>query len=124
MSCSPFLYRKWLAIHLLVPLMLTNPSSAGETPSVSSHSGEWSVDYATNTLKWSVGTVSSAETTGALEFSVASADAEVFYPISASFVAATSLAGILVSSVTHSETGAEVSFSQDPVLSTSEYQVA
>jgi hypothetical protein len=100
------------------------PLPSGETPSVTSHTGEWSVDHDTNSLQWSVGTVSAAESTGALEFSVNTADVEDLYPVQASFVAATSLAGVLASTVTLSESGADVGFSQDAVVSTKEYQVA
>jgi hypothetical protein len=82
------------------------------------------VDYASNTLQWTVGVVSASESTGSLEFSVNASDAEVFYPVQASFVTATSLAGVLVSSVTDSESGADVTFSQDAVASTKEYALA
>jgi hypothetical protein len=100
------------------------PLPGGEAPSVTSHTGEWTVDDETGTLQWSVGTVSAAESTGALEFTVNSSDVDALYPVQASFVAATSLAGVLAASVTHPDSGADVVFSQDAVVSTKEYQVA
>jgi hypothetical protein len=91
---------------------------------VSSHTGDYSVDSGSNTLQWSVPTISSDQSTGALEFSVETDDTEAFYPVKASFIAPTSLAGVLVAAVTGNDDGEEVTFSQDATVSADEYQVA
>jgi hypothetical protein len=82
------------------------------------------VDYGSNTLQWSVPTISADQSTGALEFSIETDDTEAFYPVKASFISPTSLAGVLVAAVTRTEDEGEVTFSQDATASTDEYQVA
>jgi coatomer subunit delta len=100
--------------------------SDGSYPTVSSHSGDWSLDPNSHSLHWSIPIISGEDEesqTGSLMFTVGGDDVGVFYPVSVSFTAAGSLAGVGVASVVQTTGGDDVTFSVDSVLSVEEYNV-
>jgi len=108
-------------------VIISIPLPSGSYPTITSHSGSWTVNPSTHSLDWSIPTISKgdeATQSGTLEFNVGGDDAEAFFPLTAAFVAAGSLAGIGVSSVSRVDNSTEVAFSQDSVLSVGEFTVS
>lgn len=105
---------------MLIPLP---PRRAGSYPTVSSHTGEWSLNPSSHSLDWSIALVNADERSGSLEFSVGGDDAGTFFPVKVSFVAQGSLAGISVASIDLVDGGA-VTFSQEAVVSVESYVVS
>jgi coatomer subunit delta len=89
---------------------------------VASHSGDWSVNPATNSLDWSIPLISADESSGSLEFS-ANGDESTFFPVRVSFVGSNSLAGVSVAGVTLVDGGSDTPFSQEASVTTKEYVV-
>ena len=105
--------------------MLIPPYScrAGSYPTVSSHTGEWSLNPSSHSLDWSIALVNADDRSGSLEFSVGGDDAGTFFPVKVTFAAQGSLAGISVASVELVDGGA-VTFSQEAVVSVENYVVS
>ncbi|KAJ7862698.1 hypothetical protein B0H13DRAFT_1726096 [Mycena leptocephala] len=102
------------------------PSSAGSYPTVSSHTGEWSLEPNSHSLAWSTPLVSagSGENTPAFGgfLTVAGDDPETFFPVKVAFVGQGSLAGVGIASVKMLE-GDEPAFSVDSVVTADGYFV-
>jgi hypothetical protein len=96
---------------------------AGSYPTVSSHTGEWSLDPSSHSLDWSIPLVNADDRSGSFEFSVGGDDAGAFFPVKASFIAQGSLAGVSVASIDLVD-GGPVTFSQEAVLSVENYVVS
>ncbi|EIN14331.1 hypothetical protein PUNSTDRAFT_49151 [Punctularia strigosozonata HHB-11173 SS5] len=105
-------------------VLISIPLPAGSYPTVSSHSGTWTLNASTHSLDWSIPLVTADERSGSLEFSVGGDDVDAFFPVKVAFVAEGSMAGVQVVSAHHAGTGAEETFSQDTILSSEEYIVA
>ena len=99
----------------------------GRTPNVTTASGDWTINTATNTLDWSSPLVSSEEdnTSGSLEFSVPGAgdDTSLFFPVKVSFNAVGSVAEMSVASVKELASGVDLAFSTQVLLSVDEFIV-
>ncbi|KAJ7334144.1 hypothetical protein DFH08DRAFT_299792 [Mycena albidolilacea] len=109
----------------LYDLEIFIPLPAGSYPTVSSHTGEWSLEPNSHSLLWSAPVVSAdseSTRTGSLMFTVAGDDPETFFPVRVAFVGQGSLAGIGVATVKLLE-GDEPAFSVDSVLTADGYFV-
>ena len=109
----------------LYDLVISIPLPDGSYPTVSSHSGEWSLDASSHSLAWSVPRVSSEDDTksGSLIFSVGGVDTGVFFPVEVSFVGQGSLAGVGVERVEKIGEGDAPEFSVDAIVGVDEYLV-
>ncbi|KAK7062577.1 coatomer subunit delta [Paramarasmius palmivorus] len=105
-------------------LVISIPLPDGSYPTVSSHSGEWSLNPSSHSLAWSIPLVSATDDTrsGSLIFSVGGDDVGTFFPVDVTFVGKGSLAGVDIASVAQVSGGA-VPFSVDSVLTVDEYLV-
>lgn len=114
-----------MAVRLIggLVLILSHPSRAGSYPTVSSHTGEWSLNPSSHSLDWSIPQVDADDRSGSLEFSVGGDDTGTFFPVKVSFVAQGSLAGVSVASVDLVDGGA-VTFSQEATVSIENYVVS
>jgi len=99
--------------------------SDGSYPTVTSHSGEWSLDPSSHSLAWSIPVISADDDskTGSLIFNVGGVDVGAFFPVEVTFIGQGSLAGISVASVATIEDGDDTEFSVDAFVSTDEYLV-
>lgn len=105
--------------------MLNLCDSDGSYPTVTSHSGEWSLDSSSHSISWTIPMISfhDESQSGSLVFSVGGDDTGAFFPVLVNFTAKGSLAGIEVASVTHVEGGDEAVFSVDSYITTEEFLV-
>lgn len=101
------------------------PISAGSYPTVSSHSGEWSLDPNSHSLAWSTPLVSVLDNTrsGSLIFTVGGDDPGAFFPVKVTFNGQGSLAGIDVASISKVGGGDNPAFSVDASVTAEEYLV-
>ncbi|KAK6992186.1 copper p-type ATPase [Favolaschia claudopus] len=109
----------------LYDLEIFIPLPAGSYPTVSSNTGEWSLEPNSHSLLWSTPLVSADDEstrTGSLMFTVAGDDPETFFPVRVAFVGQGSLAGVGVGSVKLLD-GDEPAFSVDSVVSADGYFV-
>jgi len=99
--------------------------SEGSYPTVSSHTGEWSLDSASHSLAWSIPVITAANDskTGSLIFNVGGVDVGIFFPVEVSFIGQGSLAGVVISSVDKVDESEPPEFSVDSFVSTDEYLV-
>lgn len=99
--------------------------SDGSYPTVSSHSGEWSLNPSSHSIAWAIPVVSAEEDTksGSLIFNVGGDDAGAFFPVEVSFVGKGSLAGVNVASISKTAGGEVSTFSIDTLLTVDEYLV-
>ena len=104
-------------------LMLFHPSRDGSYPTVSSHTGEWSLNPSSHSLDWSITKVNAEDRSGSLEFSIGGDDAGAFFPVTVSFAAQGSLVGVSIASVDLVDGGA-VTFSQEATVSIENYVVS
>jgi hypothetical protein len=95
--------------------------SAGSYPTVSSHSGDWSLNPSSHTLEWTIALITPSDNSGSLEFTVGGDDPSSFFPVRVSFVGQGSMAGLRVESARHVGNEDEAVFSQDSVLTSEEY---
>jgi len=107
----------------LQDVVISIPLPPGSYPSVSSHTGEWSLNGSAHALDWSIPVISADERSGSLEFNVGGDDVSAFFPVKVSFVSQNSLIDMAVGSVTRLEDGTDATFSQDVSLVTDEYLV-
>ncbi|KAF9011436.1 Adaptor complexes medium subunit family-domain-containing protein [Cyathus striatus] len=86
----------------LYDVIISIPLPDGSYPTVSSHSGEWSLNPSSHSLAWAVPLISPSDSTrtGSLIFTVGGDDVGAFFPVHVSFVGEGSLAGVGVASVT------------------------
>ncbi|KAJ7043610.1 hypothetical protein C8F04DRAFT_1072702 [Mycena alexandri] len=100
------------------------PLPAGSYPTVSSHTGEWSLEPNSHSLAWTTPLVSAdseSTRTGSLMFTVAGDDPETFFPVRVAFVGQGSLAGVGVASINME--GEEPAYSVDSVVTADGYFV-
>ncbi|KAG6813710.1 hypothetical protein H0H92_008118 [Tricholoma furcatifolium] len=109
----------------LYDVVISIPLPAGSYPTVSSHTGDWSLDPGSHSLAWSVVRIAADDDTrsGSLIFTVGGDDVNVFFPVQVSFVSQGSLAGIGVASVSRVDGGEAPPFSVDALAQTEEYLV-
>ncbi|KAF9509992.1 hypothetical protein BS47DRAFT_1377504 [Hydnum rufescens UP504] len=109
----------------LINLAISIPLPEGAYPTVTSYTGNWTIDPSTHSLRWTVLRISSSDGTrsGSLEFSVGGEDPTVFFPVKVNFTGLASLIGITVQGVSEVESGAETPFSQETSLATDDYLV-
>lgn len=104
-----------------VTITIPIPSNS---PTVTSETGTHSVDSAAGTLTWIIPIVSSSENkSGSLEFTVDGEDTSVFFPVKADFAAEGSLVGVAVANVLKTDADEQLTFSQEAVCTTEEYEV-
>ncbi|KAJ6581509.1 hypothetical protein B0H19DRAFT_1115581 [Mycena capillaripes] len=109
----------------LYDLEIFIPLPAGSYPTVSSHTGEWSLEPNSHSLAWSTPLVSAdseSTRTGSLMFTVAGDDPETFFPVRVAFVGQGSLAGVGVATAKLAD-GEEPAFSVDSVVTADGYFV-
>ena len=99
--------------------------SAGSYPTVSSHSGDWSLDPSSHSLAWSIPlvTASDGSRSGSLIFTVGGDDAAAFFPVEVKFSGQGSLAGVGIASVTKIGGGEDPVFSVDAIVTADQYLV-
>ncbi|KAG7089726.1 hypothetical protein E1B28_011381 [Marasmius oreades] len=109
----------------LYDVVISIPLPDGSYPTVSSNSGDWSLDPSSHSLSWSTARISSDDDTrsGSIIFSVGGDDAGAFFPVEVTFVGQGSLAGVNVSSVAQISGGDPPPFSVDSILSSDQYLV-
>jgi hypothetical protein len=74
------------------------PLSNGAYPTVTNHSGDWSVNPDNNSLVWTIDTIDATENkTGMLEFHSEADDPSQYFPLAVNFVSAESLCEVSVS---------------------------
>ncbi|PWN50437.1 hypothetical protein IE53DRAFT_379761 [Violaceomyces palustris] len=110
----------------LVNLVISIPLPDDSYPTVETSDGSWSVNDETQSLEWSIERVSAQNSSGSLEFSVASGadDVNVFFPVQVDFISETTLCDVKVDQVTLAESGRPTTFSQQSVLSSENYLIA
>ncbi|PSR72062.1 hypothetical protein PHLCEN_2v12043 [Hermanssonia centrifuga] len=108
---------------VLHDVVISIPLPAGSYPTVSSHTGEWSLNPSSHAIDWQVGHVDIDERSGTLEFNVGGDDPGAFFPVKVAFVAQGSVAGVRLASVTKVENGEEVPFSEDASVVVDSYTV-
>ncbi|EIW64456.1 coatomer subunit delta [Trametes versicolor FP-101664 SS1] len=104
-------------------VVISIPLPDGSYPTVSSHSGEWSLNPSSHSLDWAIPLVNAEERSGSLEFSVGGDDPGVFFPVSVSFVGEGSVAGVHLASVARIDNGEDVTFSEDATVVVENYTV-
>lgn len=101
--------------------------SDGSYPTVTSHSGEWSLDPSSHSLAWSVPRISAADDddtkSGSLVFTVGGVDVGAFFPVEVSFIGQGTLAGVGVASVETASGEDMPEYSVDALVTTDEYLV-
>ncbi|KAF9464505.1 hypothetical protein BDZ94DRAFT_1256601 [Collybia nuda] len=109
----------------LYDVVISIPLPTGSYPTVSTHSGEWSLDPSSHSLAWSIPLVTALDDTrsGSLIFTVGGDDAGAFFPVEVTFNGRGSLAGIGVSTVRKIGGGDDPVFSVDTVVTTEDYLV-
>ncbi|TFK21286.1 hypothetical protein FA15DRAFT_624176 [Coprinopsis marcescibilis] len=109
----------------LYDVVISIPLPDGSYPTVSSHSGDWSLDPSSHSLAWTIPVVSPDNETrsGSLIFTVNGVDAGVFFPVEVSFVGQGSLAGIIVSGIQKIGEGETPAYSIDSLVTADEYLV-
>jgi hypothetical protein len=95
----------------------------GSYPTVSSHTGSWSINAFTHSLDWTLPLISASDSSGTLEFSVGGDDAGTFFPVKVAFVAEGSVIDLGVANVSKVDGGDEVVFSQEASVVAEEYVV-
>ncbi|KAF0434661.1 coatomer subunit delta [Gigaspora margarita] len=92
-------------------------------PVVGDVDGHYEVNRQTRTLEWQLPIIDASNKQGSLEFNIAGEDVNVFFPVGVSFISEKMICDIDVLDVTHSESGASVTFSKEKILSAEEYHV-
>ncbi|KAF8722654.1 hypothetical protein AX14_009718 [Amanita brunnescens Koide BX004] len=106
-------------------VVISIPLPDGSYPSVSSHTGEWSLDPSSHSLAWSIPVISPSDDnrSGSLVFSVNGDDTSMFFPVKVTFIGQGSLAGVNIVSATTINGGDSAEFSVDGYVTTENYQV-
>ena len=120
----PSLFREFSLFKLKVQVF--DPfDSEGSYPTVSSHTGEWSLDSSSHSLAWSIPVISAADESksGSIIFNVGGVDAGIFFPVEVNFIGQGSLAGVAVASIEKLDGSELLDFSVDSFITTDEYLV-
>ncbi|KAF5384834.1 hypothetical protein D9615_000902 [Tricholomella constricta] len=106
-------------------VVISTPLPPGSYPTVSSHSGDWSLDPGSHSLAWTIASVSASDDTrsGSMMFTVSGDDASAFFLVEVTFIGEGSLAGVRVASVNKISGGDDPAFSVDAIVTTEEYLV-
>ncbi|KAJ1031311.1 hypothetical protein NDA18_002528 [Ustilago nuda] len=106
-------------------VIIAIPLPEGSVPSVECPDGSWTVNEETNNLEWSLESISSANKSGSLEFSVTEGaeNVDVFFPVVVDFVCEKTLSNVSVADVVLTDTSASTAFSQQSVLSAETYVI-
>jgi hypothetical protein len=109
----------------LYDVVISIPLPDGSYPTVTSHSGEWSLDSASHSLAWSIPVVTTSDDskTGSLIFNVGGVDVSAFFPVDVSFIGQGSLAGVAVASVDRIDGTEGPGYSVDALVTADEYLV-
>ncbi|KXN84984.1 Coatomer subunit delta [Leucoagaricus sp. SymC.cos] len=109
----------------LYDTVISIPLPDGSYPTVSSHSGEWSLDPSSHSISWSIPLITAEDESksGSLIFTVGGDDAGAFFPVEVNFIAKGSLAGVDLAKVTHVDGGDEAPFSVDSYVTTEDFLV-
>ncbi|KAJ2924387.1 hypothetical protein H1R20_g12710, partial [Candolleomyces eurysporus] len=109
----------------LYDVVISIPLPDGSYPTVSSHTGDWSLNANSHSLDWKIATISPDDDTksGSLIFSVNGVDPGAFFPVEVSFVGKGSLAGVGVAEVAKTAGGTLDEWSLDAIVSADEYLV-
>ncbi|CDU25583.1 related to coatomer delta subunit (delta-coat protein) [Sporisorium scitamineum] len=107
-------------------VIIAIPLPEGAVPSVECPDGSWAVNDETNNLEWSLESISTANKSGSLEFSVTEGaeNVDVFFPVVVDFVSEKTLCNVSVADVVLTDTGAAATFSQQSVLSADNYVIS
>ncbi|KAF5366311.1 hypothetical protein D9758_005714 [Tetrapyrgos nigripes] len=108
----------------LYDVVISIPLPDGSYPTVSSHSGDWSLNPSSHSLAWSIPTISASDDTrsGSIVFTVGGDDAGAFFPVEVTFVGKGSLAGIGIKNVKKTS-GEDVEWSVDDIVQVDQYLV-
>jgi len=105
-------------------VVISIPLPSGSYPTVSSHSGDWSLNPSSHSLDWTIPLISPQEDrSGSLEFTVGGDDAGAFFPVKVAFIGQGSMAGVAAANVTRLDNGEEAVFSVDSVVTADSYVV-
>ncbi|SPO32433.1 related to coatomer delta subunit (delta-coat protein) [Ustilago trichophora] len=106
-------------------VIIAIPLPQGSVPTVECPDGSWAVNEETNNLEWSLESISSANKSGSLEFSVTEGaeNVDVFFPVVVDFVCEKTLCNVTVADVVLTDTSAKTAFSQQSVLSAETYVI-
>ncbi|SNX82149.1 related to coatomer delta subunit (delta-coat protein) [Melanopsichium pennsylvanicum] len=106
-------------------VIIAIPLPEGSVPSVECPDGSWAVNEETNNLEWSLESISSANKSGSLEFSVTEGaeNVDVFFPVVVDFICEKTLTNVAVADVILTDTSASTTFSQQSVLSAETYVI-
>ncbi|KAJ1031415.1 hypothetical protein NDA13_001808 [Ustilago tritici] len=106
-------------------VIIAIPLPEGSVPSVECPDGSWTVNEETNNLEWSLESISSANKSGSLEFSVTEGaeNVDVFFPVVVDFVCEKTLSNVSVADIVLTDTSASTAFSQQSVLSAETYVI-
>ncbi|SPC65741.1 related to coatomer delta subunit (delta-coat protein) [Ustilago sp. UG-2017b] len=106
-------------------VIIAIPLPEGSVPSVECPDGSWTVNEETNNLEWSLESISSANKSGSLEFSVTEGaeNVDIFFPVVVDFVCEKTLSNVSVADVVLTDTSASTAFSQQSVLSAETYVI-
>ncbi|KAF8640346.1 hypothetical protein AX17_000018 [Amanita inopinata Kibby_2008] len=109
----------------LYDVVISIPLPDGSYPTVSSHTGEWSLDPSSHSLAWSIPLISHADDnrSGSLVFTVNGDDPAIFFPVGVNFIGQGSIAGMSVLSVDKVGGGEGPAFSVDAQVTAENYQV-
>lgn len=105
-------------------LSIVNPFiRSGSYPTVSSHSGDWSLNPSSHSLDWTIPAIDPQNRSGSLEFTVGGDDAGAFFPVKVAFVGQGSMAGVAAANITRIDNGEEATFSVDSIVTADSYLV-
>jgi hypothetical protein len=109
----------------LYDVVISIPLPDGSYPTVTAHSGNWSLDPSSHSLAWSIPVISPDDDSksGSLIFNVGGVDVGAFFPVEVSFIGQGSLAGIAVASIAKTNDGDTPDYSVDSFVTTDEYLV-
>ncbi|PPQ66344.1 hypothetical protein CVT24_007181 [Panaeolus cyanescens] len=109
----------------LYDVVISIPLPDGSYPTVTAHSGNWSLDPSSHSLAWSIPIISPDDETksGSLMFNVGGVDVGAFFPVDVSFIGQGSLAGVSVESIERTNGGDAPDYSVDTFVTADEYLV-
>jgi len=108
----------------LQDVRVTIPCPSREAPEVASADGDTTkFDAKNKQLLWHIGSITDANKSGTLEFSVPEMDGDAFFPLQVQFEATSTLSQISIQQVQQADGGAEVAFAADTQVGVESYTV-
>lgn len=89
-------------VNILFPLGTTDP------PAIESIDGQYKHDPSTGMMCWHHDVIDANNSTGALEFSIAGGDVDVFFPVQIAFTSQSLMCPLEITSLTNSTSGASI----------------